>query len=323
MDLQANQQNKLVKAYKVKKRLRSLVPKHNASTKKKKNICRKLLLTCLKSTIAFSIIITVFVVVKNTNFLDDLRKLSVNQYQIYLHGRNNYCNEHFDFTNITNALNKQVYGQDHVIEQIVLSFKQHENFTALSLIGSQGVGKTLTLNIIQTNFQWHLNIQQLIWSPIESKQNQLKRLLKLLDNLTTCGQNALLIDGIAVADLIIIAEFNEILVNFCRKHHIKVIAFYVIQSTEMNKNDTDNQLLQAENVKPIHFRAFNYTNLHNCILIESNRLQLNLTQMQIDTILNNIDVERTGCKTVSAKVSRFTQLENSNREQGRADANEL
>lgn len=241
------------------------------------------------------------ILLKNERFREELKRLAMNQFQLYLHGRENYCDETFEHWHVSNALHHRIVGQEDALKEIDSALQQHESITALALVGTQGVGKTLTLNLIQEKFQWHLNIQQYIWSLIESPENQLNSLLKLMNGLTTCGQNGIFIDGIPMKSINIIEEFNQKLLFHSKQNNIKIIVFYVIQISNAIEA---NEPLQLDKVKTIRFRQFDSDDIRNCINMESERLKMGIKPKHIDEILEDIDAKRHGCKLVAAKIAR-------------------
>lgn len=285
-----------------RKRIRRLVPKKVAKTSK--SIIQSIWF-CAKISLLLVVSVAVLTTMQYGNIIEELRHLSLNQYHLYVNGRSNYCQERFDHTNITHELRHRLGGQNSIISAIVSSFNRHENHTAIALIGSQGVGKTLTLNVIEKEFQWRSNVLRYIWSSIESQQSQLKRLISLLNKLSSCGQNAILVDNVLERDLSIIVAFQQIAETYIQQHRLKVFIFYVIQQSTPNTSD-DNPF-QLANITSIFYRQFNASDLVNCIFIECERVNVELSQTEIDEIVQNTDVNQTGCKTVLAKISRYNK----------------
>lgn len=251
--------------------------------------------------ISLAIVCLAVILMKNERFRNDLKHLAMNQFQLYLHGRENYCNEPFEHWQISNALHHRIIGQRSALYKINLALQQHESITAMALVGTQGIGKSLTLNIIQKHFQWHLNIQQYVWSLIESPRSQLQNLLKLFDGLTTCGQNGIFVDSVPLTNISIIYEFNQKLLAHAKQKNFKLIVIYVFHTNNVIEA---NEPVQLENVKSINFRQFNSDDIHNCINMECERLKIALTPQQIDELITDIDATRHGCKSVAARIAR-------------------
>lgn len=249
-----------------------------------------------------TILCLIAVLWKNQDIRDELKHLAMNQFQLYLHGRENYCDEPFEHWHISNVLHRRIIGQEAALGEIDLALKQHENTTAIGLVGTQGVGKTLALHLIQQSFQWHLNIQHYIWSLIESPENQLKHLLNMIDGLTTCGQNGIFFDSIPMRYIDIIDRFNQKLLDYCNENRIKVIVFYVFQTNQVI--EANHPVIQIDNIKWIHFRQFNSDDVRNCINMESDRLNITITQEQIDELMTTVNIKRFGCKSIAAKITR-------------------
>ena len=220
---------------------------------------------------------------------------------MYLHGRENYCDEPFEHWHIANALQHRIIGQDAALESIDLALQQHESITALAFVGTSGVGKSLTLNLIQENFQWHLNIRQYIWSLIDSPEKQLDHLLTIINDLTTCGQNGIFIDSIPMKHVDTIAKFNKKLIDHATENNIKLLVIYAFQT----KNPFEaSQPVPIDGVKSIIFRQFDSNDIHNCIDMESERLKITLPSTQLNDLLADIDAKRHGCKHVAARIAR-------------------
>lgn len=222
-------------------------------------------------------------------------------FQLYLHGRENYCNEPFEHWHISNALYHRIVGQEAGLNEIEYALQHHKNVTALAFVGTQGVGKTLTLNLIQKHFQWHLNIQQYIWSLIQTPDEQLGYLVQLIDRLTTCGQNGVFIDNVPLIHIKIIEAFNQNLLAYCHENNIKLMAIYVFQTN--NPFEASKPLL-IDNVKSINFRQFNTDDIRNCVSMEMQRLKITIKQQQIEDILADYNPKRHGCKHVAARIAR-------------------
>lgn len=281
-----------------RRRIRRLRRLLRPESKSAKNTFRKL------KIIGISLVLTclVGILLSSERFRGELKRLAMNQFQMYLHGRENYCDETFEHWHISNTLHHRIIGQENALQEIDLALQQHDSVTALILVGTQGVGKTLTLNMIQEKFQWHLNTQQYIWSLIESPEIQLKHLLKLMNGLTTCGQNGIFIDSIPMQNIHIIDQFNQQLIGYCEQNNIKLITFYVFQ---IRNAIEANELIQLDKTKTIRFRQFNSDDIRNCINMESDRLKMAIKPKHIDEILEDIDAKRHGCKLIAAKIARY------------------
>lgn len=260
-----------------------------------------------KLGIAVVVAVAALFIVQYDSIIEELRHLSLNQYHLCVHGRSNYCQEHFDPNNITRELRHRISGQDNVLNAIESTFKLHTNFTAMALIGSQGVGKTLTLNVIEQEFQWPSNVLRYIWSSIESQRGQMMRMLNSLHRVDGCGQSAILIDNVFERDVEFIVEFQRVSKAYLERNQLRVFIFYVIQT---NTPDAfDDHPLQTVNITSVFYRTFNQTDFLRCISVECERLNVKLSQDEITEIVQNTDAHQTGCKTVLAKISRYSKTE--------------
>lgn len=238
---------------------------------------------------------------RSQRFREELKHVAMNQFHLMIYGREDYCNESFEHWHIENLLRHRIIGQENAIQELAETLQQHQNVSAIGFFGSQGVGKTLTLNLIQNKFQWHLNTQQYIWSLIQSPHDQLSKLLRLMNGLTTCGQNGIFVDNVPLEHFNIIDEFNRKLLAYSNENHIKLIVIYVFQSDNPN---LAGEQLRIDNVKSIKFRQFNSHDIRNCINMESERLKINVTPQQMNELLADIDAKDHGCKNVAARIAR-------------------
>lgn len=245
----------------------------------------------------------VYLFFSNKQFLEDLEHLSITQYYFYMHGRQNYCEERSEYGNITKILELQVYGQENAIRNVKRVFDEHVNISEIILYGPSGVGKTLTSNIIQNTFQWPSNVYQVLWSNVESKSTKLKRAAQILPKLSRCAQNAIFIDDAEENDVDVIKEFHENFVKYCETNDLKAFAFYVMR--ESNKIEKLFQFELGDKIHVVKYRSFNETDLLRCIEIESKRYNIKLGPTEVQEVIENVNVDRSGCKNVAAKISRL------------------
>lgn len=275
-----------------RKGIRNLASPRTAPVEEAKR-CSKFIRTAVAIAVAGILII----VWKNERFQEDLRHLAMDQFQFYLYGRQNYCEEQFEHWHISNALRHRVTGQSTALDDIDSALQKHSNVTSMAFVGTQGVGKTLTLSLIKDHFQWHLNIQHYTWSKISSPEMQFNSLLKLIVELTTCGQNGIFVDGIPLESRGFIDEFNQRLLTYSQ-FHIRILAVFVFQANHPNAN------VQIKNITTIRFKQFDNDDVRNCIALESDRLKITVSPEQIEALVETIDAKRHGCKSVAAKIAR-------------------
>lgn len=73
----------------------------------------------------------------------------------------------FNFTNSSIELRQKIIGQNEAINDIIEHFENNlDDFTIVTLVGSTGVGKSLTANIIKKNFPFKQNIFE-YFSPLD------------------------------------------------------------------------------------------------------------------------------------------------------------
>jgi len=296
-----------------KRKLRPLAVAANATTERSKYywlIMISLFGVFLSST---------YLLLHDGRLVNDFKRLSLTQYQIYVYGRSDYCDSNFDTRRVADGLRETIYGQDDVLVALDAALNLDVNTTSIALIGPQGVGKSLTLHTIQDLFPWHYNVQPMKWEHTDSQQSNLYRLKDAFKYMTTCGRNGIFIDNIRPTDWKEMAEFDADLRRYCVEHDIKVLAFYVFnrgrkdlaksnEPGEETKNSNSYQPINIPEVNSIYFRTFDKTDLRECILREAARLDIILTAGDVTELVSNVDVTSTGLKTVTAKVSRYAHV---------------
>lgn len=269
-----------------------------------------------------SVVLSVLYLFYNDSpLLKEFNRLSLIVYQNYIFGKSDYCNSDFNSQQIMSALRKNIYAQNEALTAIDAALNTNINISSIALIGTQGVGKSLTIQTIQSAFPWPYNMQSLAWAHTDSQFNNLDRLRGAFEYLSVYGRNAVFIDNIYPADSKIIVEFDADLRKYCLEHKLKVFAFYVfnIGRQDLSKSDKDkqhgidssidyNNIQIPSAVKSIYFRTFDETDLRECIRREAAKLDLVLTEDQIVEVTVNVDIESTGFKTVKSKVSRNAHL---------------
>lgn len=266
----------------------------------------KIIFVCFLFSVAYLII-------ADESLSNDFKRLSLTQYQTYVYGKSDYCEPGFDALTMMKALQQKIYGQTEALAEIATVLTKHQNISSIAIIGSQGVGKSLTLNTIYLTFPWQYNMHYVSWSNIMSQQALLLHLIRILLHLTSCGQNGIFVDNIRYEDANIIAAFDAAMKQFCLDNEMSVIAVYVFNIGHASGSSTivaqDSSLIEIPRVTSIHYRRFDIDDLRQCVERETMRLGVSLTRMQVNRLIDNIDVTNTGCKTVAAKVARHIQME--------------
>lgn len=241
---------------------------------------------------------------------DDLNVHYTNHYNSLVHGKNDYCEQHLDVELIMEQLTERVIGQQNAINRLKRIILNHQNLTSIALIGTSGIGKTLTTNVIQSHFHWNENIQLITWLDYHEtmKKADVNYFRNVMRSLSHCGQNLVIIDDIPESEINFIQKIN---IRF-RKYvlndsKIKLLIFYVIRVQSSNNSQLDNPDQEGdfqfdETISMIHYRKFNKNDLIECIKTESKLINTPLNDNEINDIIKYINVDKFGCKNVHSKI---------------------
>lgn len=298
----------------VKKRLRKLGTSQEEEDAEKK----------LKSTTSFSFlkyfgISAIFLILgiglSNNEIRNDLIENYRNQYNLLFHGKVDYCEQTFDFQNVTSALEKNVIGQELVITELTKLFNEHSIRTSAVILGSTGVGKTFTSKLIGDNYQWTENVNYFIWSSSEGKKSQFNKLSKTIKNLSKCGQNLLFIDDLEYKDGSVVLEIENFIKTKSPEKNLKLVIFYIVNLHKYSEKDKKSYQNKVDSIKStinlpvIEFRDLNDEDGLKCIELQCALLGITLTDEEKKDVVASIVPSRSGCKHVYSKIALYKNLE--------------
>lgn len=171
------------------------------------------------------------------------------------------------------------------------------------MVGSPGVGKSLTALVLRENFPWPENVKTLSWrdSP------HLSRIESMLNHIDQCGQTMILIDDMTPQDVQYAAIINKMILE--RKDiasgpgqlHLKqvtvVFIFTVNRNQTHQKYDSEVQeLLRQSRTHVIVYDALKPSHLKECF-----RRKETIGHSQLEEITRNGAVELKGCKALGIK----------------------
>lgn len=242
-----------------------------------------------------------------------LREQVDRQYNYHLYGKMDYCNQQFQPNTLSEPLKLHVINQSDALDQIISAIENLTNVVSLALVGGSGVGKTLTCNIIQSHFQWSSNVFYFIWSPTRSTASQYYKILKSIKQISTnCGAHLVIIDNLGVTDVKTIQDLNvEIQKEFSQSGHL-VLVVYVFNLASYSDEDLETleekrkRLQDLRGITTVNFRSFNRYDVERCIVLESIKLNVSLSDKEINEMLEYIDWSRSGCKLIHSKVAIYT-----------------
>lgn len=251
----------------------------------------------------------------NEGLRNDLIENYKNQYNLLFHGKVNYCDQKFDFANITSALEKNVIGQEAMIQELSKLFQEHSTRSSAVILGSTGVGKTLTSKLIGDNYQWTDNAKYFIWSSSEDKKSQFNKLSKTLKNLSKCGQNLLFIDDLDYKDGSVVLEIENFIKTKSSEKNLKLIIFYIVNLHKYSEKDKKSYQNKVDSIKStinlpvIEFRELTDADALKCIELQCTLSGITLTDEEKKEVVASVVPSRSGCKHVYSKIALYKKLE--------------
>lgn len=255
----------------------------------------------------------------NENLRRDFIKRSRKYCQLLLYGAEDYCSQEMDLTNITMALETRIVGQSDAIRKVVnfMNEQRHQPYSAIAFTGPVGSGKTLMASVIAEKFQWHLNVHHIFLDISNSAENRYlyfqTQMHSLRDKLAaalgyelSCGHNLLIFDQLESKDVQLVNKVNKRLEQICSIDRAQITALFVFQGYSV-KDDTALSGL-SNNIEQVHFRALDVRDLTQCVKREAKMVGLELgdDSSVLKEIIERIDVEHHGCKSVSAKLRLYS-----------------
>lgn len=264
-----------------------------------------------------AIVLILGIGLSNDGIRNDLIETYRNQYNLLFHGKVDYCDQTFDFRNVTSALKKNVIGQELVIKELSKILNEHSSRTRTSavILGSTGVGKTLTSKLIGDNFQWTENVKYFIWSSSENKKSQFKKLSKTIQKLSKCGHNLLFIDDLDYKDGSVVLEIENFIKTKSPEKNLKLIIFYIVNLHKYSEKDKKSYQNKVDSIKStinlavIEFRDLTEEDGLKCIELQCALLGITLTDEEMNDVVASIVPTRSGCKHVYSKIALYKKLE--------------
>lgn len=273
----------------------------------------------VRMLIACSVVLLVAVLagmLSREGFREDFYRRYRRQYQLLLYGVEDYCSQEFDFSTVANALDAGLVGQGAALERIVEIFnrRQEERFTSIALLGSTGVGKSLTASIIAQNFQWQSNVHHFLWEALASSERQFNRFQSFLYAIRhgrevelRCGCTLIVVDHLGSGDVELVNKIDARLRFVANKDDVRITALYVFQGASAKVDQLVEQL--NGNIERVIFRQLNRKDMMQCVKLEAAEFKIELSEHPglMEEVITNMDVQRYGCKAVRAKIAFYAQ----------------
>lgn len=293
-----------------RRKLRSLIAQKAAETETQSSIKLKIFLGCILSVAAY------FSNISTSMIWSDFQSSYRNQYNLIVHGEQNYCKSTIDTEKLLFAIRRKVINQETALAAVDINLRNESKFVALGIVGASGIGKSLFAQLLKGNFPWQENTQLHTWSTYNVEDHKL-HVQTFIENLSECGRNLIIIDNLGSQDVEFVRDYNKMLYdNVLELESVNLVVVYIFNivtyTPEHRKsyNDKVQGLQQLENVKMIEFRKFDSDDVKDCIQHETKNLNLTLDDEGFKEVLKLIDADRSGCKNVYSKVLMFGKKSN-------------
>ncbi|XP_022233495.2 uncharacterized protein LOC111081672 [Drosophila obscura] len=243
------------------------------------------------------------------------------QYQAIVHNRPDYCDHTLPLNEMFGHIRRHVLNQETALDQLEEALSRQQ-FQSISLLGSSGVGKSLTARVLRELFPWPENVHALTSRDISDAG----RMNSLLSNLAHCGRNLILVDNLSMAsrDQEIVTVVNDLVSSFgdiarhnnTHKANLKRLSIVYIFNINRWLDETSDELFASMRQLPhnqvIQYDTLERKHLESCIRHEAALEHLHLDQEYVEEMIRVTDVNVSGCKTVRAKVLIYGQPKSNN-----------
>ncbi|XP_014598407.1 PREDICTED: uncharacterized protein LOC106783914 isoform X1 [Polistes canadensis] len=213
------------------------------------------------------------------------------------------CDHKSHFSNASIELGKKIYGQNKVISSLIEFLETYNTCTRLAvLIGSTGVGKSYTIDIIRRNFPNHNKIIQ--YTPPLNKID--------VNEISSYYCNLIVLENLREND---ISDTLKLSSNILKLKNTCITVLAAINMEKMDRNLKRTIKLEA-NIKNITvlfskidydvnifgYNLLNEEALEKCIIQAMEDSHLKLREDQILEVKKSLLLSNSGCKGAYAKV---------------------
>ena len=245
------------------------------------------------------------------NLLKDFRNSYRRHYNHIVHGKLDYCGPTMDIAALFGQIQRssEILHQPHALAQLEMALRNESNMNNIALVGPSGVGKSLVAQGLMENFPWQENVASYAWNTYVEEEVEKFHIIRLfLQRLSDCGRNLLVIDNLLPCDKEVVPLvqqlIREILGESLPKYHLIVVYIFNVNSLDTLEvyERNLNSIQEIPHIKTINFRGFGEKELRDCIRREARMENLQLTIEKVNDIVETLDVSKSGCKNVHAKV---------------------
>lgn len=171
----------------------------------------------------------------------------------------------------------------------------------MAFVGSVGIGKTLSAQIVMNTFKWQHNIQSFIFD-IDFHTDDETDFSVIVPNFSNCGFNLVVIDDVSFEAAERIGKLERRLHRLAKQKLFKIV-FIVI----FKENSEASVISEAlKDFVLVEFQPLTERNFEKCIEVHEKMYNVKLKPKDIEE-LKFIDFVDTGCKTVSKKINLISE----------------
>ncbi|KAM8720596.1 hypothetical protein ACLKA7_006608 [Drosophila subpalustris] len=263
---------------------------------------------------------------QNGDVVSNFMQRYMSQYRSIVHNKLNYCDRttmplHEIFENIRN----DVLNQESALNQLEQAMANQSSFQSIALIGSSGLGKSLTLRLLIDQYPWAENVHSIAWNDFEliSDEARYNEVSSMLRSLAHCGRNLFIIDNMTPCDKDYVSSINALLLsrsdvaignnNELNLDLKQLTIIYVFNLNRLLADEIYSRqvevLQQLPQTTVIQYRNFDVKDLEQCVRHEAKVVGMYLDENHVQEMLNTTDVRVSGCKTVRSKVLIYARPE--------------
>lgn len=168
---------------------------------------------------------------------------------------------------------------------------------------------------LMKNFFWQNNVQGYVFNNFNEDVENYSDLYEMLDNLSVCGENLIVVDNLEPKDIKEIEEFRSEAVNKVKQFQkdersvtltviflVTIPNYNNVQKTEYKPNLE--AVSDIEDIDTVVFETFGELEILSCIKQVIAKESLDINDDGIKGILNSIDPQ-SGCKKVDVKTAVY------------------
>ncbi|XP_034481937.1 uncharacterized protein LOC117787499 [Drosophila innubila] len=252
---------------------------------------------------------------QNGDVVSSFMQRYMNQYRAIVNNKLNYCDRTMPLHEIFDTIRADVLGQESALNQLEQAMGNQSSFQSIALVGSSGLGKSLTMRLLYDLYPWKENVRSIFWNDFElnSDKARYKSVSSMLRNLAHCGRNLFIIDNLTPCDKDYVSSINALLLSrsdiALGSNDVDLKQLTIIYVFNLNRLLDDELydrqvevLQQLPQTTVINYRNFDVQDLEKCVRHEAKVVDMYLDEKHVQEMLNSTDFRVSGCKTVRSKV---------------------